>query len=72
MHNTDLLTAEQVSASYGFVTPKTLANWRCRGTGPKFVKVGHCIRYRPADVQEWIESRTFRSTAHYHEQKAGN
>ncbi|WP_447963987.1 helix-turn-helix transcriptional regulator [Nitrospira sp. Ecomares 2.1] len=71
MHITELLTAEQVSATFRFVTPKTLANWRCKGTGPRFVKIGHGVRYRPADVQEWINSRIFTSTSHYNTQKTG-
>ncbi|MEO9611900.1 MAG: helix-turn-helix domain-containing protein [Tateyamaria sp.] len=34
----------------------TLANWRCVGAGPNYVKLGQRIRYPAADVQEWIEA----------------
>lgn len=32
----------------------TLQNWRYLGIGPKFVKVGHDVRYRWEDVDEWL------------------
>ncbi len=35
----------------------TLANWRCAGKGPPFLKVGRHVRYRPRDVEMWIASR---------------
>ncbi len=62
---TELLTAEQVSATYRFVTAKTLANWRCSGRGPKFIKAGHRILYRAGDVREWLDSNVFASTSGY-------
>jgi hypothetical protein len=45
------------------VQTKTLEAWRYRGGGPKFVRVGRLIRYRPSDVQEWLTSRTVHSTS---------
>jgi predicted DNA-binding transcriptional regulator AlpA len=35
----------------------TLAAWRVRGGGPKFTKVGRCVRYRISDVESWLASR---------------
>lgn len=35
---------------------------RWAGEGPKFVKIGRCIRYKPEDVLEWLEQQTRRST----------
>ena len=66
----DLLTDEQVAELSG-VKPKTLANWRCKGVGPKFVKVGATIRYRPEDLQAFIASRVFQSTTEYAVHRAG-
>ena len=43
--------------------PGTLANWRITGIGPRFVKVGTGVRYREADVADWLESRTALTTA---------
>jgi hypothetical protein len=45
------------------VTTKCLEAWRHRGGGPKFVKVGRLIRYRPSDVAEWLMRRTATSTS---------
>ena len=41
----------------------TLANWRTSGIGPRFVKVGASVRYREADVEDWLESRSAVTTA---------
>lgn len=35
---------------------------RWAGEGPKFVKIGRCIRYKPEDVLQWLEQQTRRST----------
>ena len=61
---TPLLTDQQVFELFG-IKPKTLANWRCDGKGPAFVKVGHHIRYRPQDLQTFIDARVFKSTSDY-------
>jgi hypothetical protein len=42
---------------------KTLEAWRSRGEGPVFVKIGRLVRYAPADVLAWIESRRVKSTS---------
>ena len=60
----DLLTDDQAAEIAG-VKPKTLANWRCQGVGPRFVKIGSTIRYTPEDLQSFIKSRTFQSTTEY-------
>lgn len=41
---------------------KTLQAWRCRGGGPAFVKVGSLVRYKPEDVDSYIESRRVSNT----------
>lgn len=38
----------------------TLANWRCAGKGPPFLKIGRHVRYRPGDVDAWIADRVTR------------
>lgn len=40
----------------------TLEAWRCRGGGPRFVKMGRVVRYRQADLDAWIESRVRENT----------
>lgn len=36
---------------------QTLKKWRREGRGPRFLRIGHKIRYRASDVAEWLESR---------------
>jgi predicted DNA-binding transcriptional regulator AlpA len=33
---------------------KTLAEWRSRGLGPRYLTVGRDVRYRWSDVEEWL------------------
>lgn len=37
---------------------KTWQKWRGDGTGPAYVKLGALVRYRPRDVEAWLDSRT--------------
>lgn len=50
--------AERLAVSRG-----TLANWRVRGSGPPFIRVGRRIRYRREAVDEWLARREFSSTS---------
>ena len=50
------------AAAYLGLSEKTLANMRCRGDGPKFVKMGR-VRYRWADLAEYVEERVRTSTS---------
>jgi helix-turn-helix protein len=45
------------------IPPNTLEKWRTCGAGPRFVKVGANVRYRPADVSTYINKRTRSSTS---------
>lgn len=49
-----LLTPSEVGEHLR-LSEKTLANWRCQGRGPEFLRVGRDIRYRAADVVAWLE-----------------
>lgn len=41
------------------VTPGTLSVWRSTGRyNLPFIKVGRKVRYRRADLEDWLESRT--------------
>ncbi|QYJ03110.1 helix-turn-helix domain-containing protein [Nocardioides panacisoli] len=49
----ELLTTDQVAEALG-VSTKTLANYRARGTGPKYVRVGGRVFYtRTAYATYW-------------------
>lgn len=32
----------------------TVRRWRAHGTGPKGIRVGKYVRYRPEDVRAWL------------------
>ena len=36
---------------------KTLANWRCAGRGPAYIKIGDLIRYDTNDLEAWLQSQ---------------
>jgi predicted DNA-binding transcriptional regulator AlpA len=57
-----LLTEAQVSEILGRGVP-TLQKDRVAGTGPRFVKMGRLVRYRPSDVQAWLDERIRQSTS---------
>jgi len=44
-------------AEYLGVTPKTLAQWRSQGKGPRYRKAGGFVRYRWADVDRWFDAQ---------------
>ena len=41
-------------AEYLQLPEKTLAEWRSRGIGPQYMRVGRYVRYRWADVEAWL------------------
>jgi len=45
-------------AEYLGVPVQTLYDWRMRKRGPKAVKVGRHLRYRPEDVERWLDEQT--------------
>ena len=46
------LTDLEVAARLG-VSRFTVRSWRLKGTGPRFLKMGRAVRYRPEDVDEY-------------------
>jgi excisionase family DNA binding protein len=45
-------------ADYLGVTKHCVYSWSSRGGGPKVVRVGARLRYRPDDVDEWLDRIT--------------
>jgi excisionase family DNA binding protein len=39
------------------VSLSTVRRWRQFGNGPKFVRFGRSVRYRLADVEEWVAAK---------------
>ncbi len=51
-----LLNDHEVAARVG-VSVATVRRWRQLGTGPLYMKIGALVRYRPRDIQEWLDGR---------------
>ncbi|HMO28438.1 helix-turn-helix domain-containing protein [Enterovirga sp.] len=49
------LLDEEEAARLLKVATGTLRNYRTRGQGPIFVKLGGSVRYRQSDLQDYIE-----------------
>jgi hypothetical protein len=45
-------------------TEQGLAQMRFRGTGPKFIKVGHKVLYRWSDVNAYLDANTVQRSDH--------
>ncbi len=55
-----LLRAEDVAGITG-LSVETLAQWRSQRKGIPFVKLSrNCVRYRPADLDRWLNERIVR------------
>jgi predicted DNA-binding transcriptional regulator AlpA len=39
------------------VSVATVRRWRLFRQGPKYLKIGAAVRYKPEDVWAWLESR---------------
>lgn len=50
-----LLSPEEVAEVLGRPV-RTVREWRYRGEGPRYLKVGGTVRYRPRDVEAWLEA----------------
>ncbi len=58
------LLDEHAAAAFLDVSPGTLSVWRSTGRyALPFVKIGRKVRYRRADLAEWLESRARMSGA---------
>jgi hypothetical protein len=55
-------TAEQLAEWTG-VAPSTWNRLRYGGRGPKFTKLGGCVRYRACHIFEYMDKRTKQSTS---------
>jgi len=51
-----LVMASKVSSFLGGLSASTLKDWRVRGTGPKYYKVGKHVMYRISEVSAWLEA----------------
>lgn len=44
-------------------TERSLSEWRIKGRGPKFIRVGRGVRYRLDAVDAWLLAREHASTS---------
>ena len=51
----NFLTEKEVAKQIR-VSPASLRRWRLVLRGPRFIKVGALVRYRPEDLEQWMES----------------
>ncbi len=51
------------AAAYVRLAKGTLDRFRLTGRGPRFCKLGGAVRYRKADLDDWMESRLVSSTS---------
>jgi len=45
------------------LSERTLERWRVQGTGPRFVRLNHSIRYRQQDLDAHVAARVVSSTS---------
>lgn len=58
----DLYSPEQLAKRLG-VPVATVFKWNYLGTGPLPLHVGRHVRYRPSDVNDWLEERAAEARA---------
>jgi predicted DNA-binding transcriptional regulator AlpA len=56
-----LHTPESLSAFLG-VPVATLYRWRTTGDGPPALKIGRHLRYRPRDVERWLDQKALEAS----------
>lgn len=44
-------------AEYLGIAISTIVDYRLKGIGPVYVKIGHLVRYRKADVDNWVANK---------------
>lgn len=52
-----LLMNEREAAKALQVSVQLLRKWRANGAGPKYIKLGKCVRYAISDIEEFIAMR---------------
>ena len=55
-NNTELIR-EREAARVLAVSYATLRRWRYLGRGPRFYRIGRCVRYRKEDVEHFVTNQ---------------
>ncbi len=63
MNHDELMTSPD-AARFLKLEPQTLRSWRVQGRGPRYIRIaGTRVAYRRSELEQWLEDRTFQSTA---------
>jgi predicted DNA-binding transcriptional regulator AlpA len=54
MDDRSLATPEDLAEYLNDIPVKTLAEWRSKGTGPRYRKIGRHVRYDWRDIRAWL------------------
>lgn len=57
IHEPDPLLTERGLAARWHMSVRSLQRWRSNGTGPAWMRIGGCVRYRLEDVLAFEQSR---------------
>jgi predicted DNA-binding transcriptional regulator AlpA len=52
----ELLTERDLARVTG-LSVASVRRWRLLRQGPKYLKIGAAVRYKPEDISAWLESR---------------
>jgi predicted DNA-binding transcriptional regulator AlpA len=58
----EVISQDEAARRLG-LSVRSLERHRVAGTGPKFIKLGRLVRYRPKDISSWIEAGLRTSTS---------
>jgi len=58
----EMLTQDELAKRWQ-ISPRTLEQWRWLGRGPKFLKVGARVLYRPTDIENYEASQICQNTS---------
>lgn len=58
-------TPEALAERWGDIKVRTLAKWRREGGGPRFLKLGGCIRYTLPDIEAYETKRGNQQISEY-------
>ncbi|WP_295401351.1 helix-turn-helix domain-containing protein [uncultured Thiocystis sp.] len=56
------LNEREAAAELG-ISFRTLQQWRVRGIGPTYLKIGRSVRYDAASLEIWLAQQTRTNTA---------
>lgn len=57
-----LLNQRQAAAKLG-LSVRTMERHRVAGTGPRYIRMGRLVRFRPSDLAAWVDASARNSTS---------